>query len=568
MDVSSSKTALVLLVAAAGSVIFLATRNTPAKRNSDGRVPPVLPSALPIIGHLLQFLSNPEKLLTKASTHYGPETPVQLRLANRRVTMINGVNNILSLFKGSRGLSSEKWLVQILVNGFGVNPSDTPFYLADNTGIGQQPVSESNPVPAEHRIFYQSYHSTHDGLAGKRLEELQNQFIRNFHNQIQQADISTDGGWTNTPDLYLKLLQGMFFRASVTSFCGPLIFQHVPSLESDFWTFEKSLKHLVRELPRWLAPAAHNARDKMKENIAKWHQLAREGYGDTDMETDERLWEENFGSKLFRSRQVMYSKMPLKKDSPTAEDTALLWASAANATPAFGWMILETLQRPGLLERVRAEIAPFVTFPPDGGTPDIDIEGLCQQPLIQSIYAEVLRVHVSMILARLPQKHGFSIGGWQLAKDDLIMASSYQTARAASVWNPGTPEKPHPLDDFWAERFIVDPNDPSSGPVLPHLRPDESRVDQAEKPTRPYFSMDGTAGSWLPYGGGARMCPGRHFAKREIIMGMAMFLTAFDVELEPRDSWIEHDMEYFMFGVMHPKGPVPARLRRRDVKAE
>jgi cytochrome P450 len=59
------------------------------------------------------------------------------------------------------------------------------------------------------------------------------------------------------------------------------------------------------------------------------------------------------------------------------------------------------------------------------------------------------------------------------------------------------------------------------------------------------------------------MCPGRHFAKKELIVTMAMFLTTFDIELEPRDDWIQNDAKYFMFGVMHPKGPIPARLRRR-----
>jgi cytochrome P450 len=59
------------------------------------------------------------------------------------------------------------------------------------------------------------------------------------------------------------------------------------------------------------------------------------------------------------------------------------------------------------------------------------------------------------------------------------------------------------------------------------------------------------------------MCPGRHFAKRELIVAMAIFLTEFDIELKPRDGWIQNDKSYFMFGVMHPMGPIPARIRRR-----
>ena len=40
-------------------------------------------------------------------------------------------------------------------------------------------------------------------------------------------------------------------------------------------------------------------------------------------------------------------------------------------------------------------------------------------------------------------------------------------------------------------------------------------------------------------------------------------LTAFDFELVHREKRIGDDMNYFMFGVMHPKGPILARLRRR-----
>lgn len=61
------------------------------------------------------------------------------------------------------------------------------------------------------------------------------------------------------------------------------------------------------------------------------------------------------------------------------------------------------------------------------------------------------------------------------------------------------------------------------------------------------------------------MCPGRHFAKEEMIVTMAMFLTAFDIQLlTDINSWIQPDLNYFMFGVMHPKGKIPARIRKRD----
>lgn len=224
-------------------------------------------------------------------------------------------------------------------------------------------------------------------------------------------------------------------------------------------------------------------------------------------------------------------------------------------------MILEVIQQPKLLERVRAEIAPHIGA-------SIDVDGLCQGPLVQSIYAEVLRVHNGTVVARVPQVTNFSIAGWRFPQDEAIMVSTYDTARSPSVWNQGTSENPHPVDDFWPERFILDPQDPSSGPVLPQQTPGKIRSQSPsseanDESSRPRFSLDGTLGSWVPYGGGTRMCPGRHFAKKELIFTMAMFLTEFDIELTQPDSIVQDDKRYFMFGVMHPMGPISARVRRR-----
>lgn len=226
-------------------------------------------------------------------------------------------------------------------------------------------------------------------------------------------------------------------------------------------------------------------------------------------------------------------------------------------------MILEVVQRPELLQQVRAEIAPHVKRSATTGPLSIDMDGLCQETLLQSIYAEVLRVHNGTVVARVPQTTNFSIAGWRFPKDDAIMVSTYDTARSTSVWNQGTPDNPHPVDEFWPERFIIDPKDPSSGPVLPQANRENRSQDSNNEPQQPRFSLDGTFGSWVPYGGGTRMCPGRHFAKRELIVAMAIFLTEFDIELKPRDGWIQNDKSYFMFGVMHPMGLIPARIRRR-----
>jgi cytochrome P450 len=188
---------------------------------------------------------------------------------------------------------------------------------------------------------------------------------------------------------------------------------------------------------------------------------------------------------------------------------------------------------------------------------NVDIVQICTDPLLQSIYAEILRVRTGTVLMRIPTESNFQIDGWHFRKDEPIIVSSYDTARDKSVWNAGTVDDAHPLDEFWEERFIIYPDKINSGPVNQTVLPPKTY----DKPT---FSLDGTSGSWLPYGGGSRMCPGRYFAREEITVAGAMFLAAFDVELlTGSNKFVEPDMHYYMFGTMHPKGPIPARIRKR-----
>lgn len=226
-------------------------------------------------------------------------------------------------------------------------------------------------------------------------------------------------------------------------------------------------------------------------------------------------------------------------------------------------MILETLQRPVLIERVRNIIDPLVhwdsTQDPDLTT--VDVEALCSDPLLQSMFAETMRFHNGTVVNRKPKSPNLKIGGWHLRKDEPVIISTYHSGRNTAFWNKGTPDDPHPVSEFWPERFIVDPKNPHSGPVSPQVSMN------GEQRSSPYFSTDGTDGLWIPFGGGPRMCPGRHFAKKQIIVTTALFLATFDVELSEPNRVVENDMKFLLFGVMHPKGVIPGRIRRRTIQA-
>lgn len=204
-------------------------------------------------------------------------------------------------------------------------------------------------------------------------------------------------------------------------------------------------------------------------------------------------------------------------------------------------MLAEVIRDPQLVTRVRHTIAKHrVKSPPD--TLDFDWTSLCSEPLLQSVYAETLRLHVAIFILRSSDRKDVDIGGWHIPRNAAILVSSYNAQMSADDWI--TKDDPHvrPVSEFWPERFLLEPT-PKGDPT---------------------FSLKDRAGTWLPYGGGQRICPGRHFTKLEMISSLAIMLTLFDIEIFNVASKIPtNDTRGFGFGSMWPKEKMPVRMRRR-----
>lgn len=234
------------------------------------------------------------------------------------------------------------------------------------------------------------------------------------------------------------------------------------------------------------------------------------------------------------------------------------------------WFIFEIYRDPCLLSRVRKEVEASYLSSPENGEAKFNVSKLCSQPLLQSIYAETLRLRVALIVTRTPEHEHFDLAEWTFPPKRVIALSSRTAAMNPNVWNTGSPENSHPLCTFWAERFLVYPDDPMSGPQRKDTIAEEKNQKEMgsteEQEKEPKFSMDGVAGGWIPYGGGQRMCPGRHFAKQEIITTFAMLFTHYDIQLLiPKDNIPECDMKFFPFGGLPPTRKIPFRISRRQI---
>ena len=240
----------------------------------------------------------------------------------------------------------------------------------------------------------------------------------------------------------------------------------------------------------------------------------------------------------------------------------------ANSIPAVFWMMYEAIQQPALLGQALDEIATYQSLSLLPRNPSVNVETLCRVPILQSMYAETLRLYTSLFSLGSAIHGNFKLGNHTILQGQLIAVDSRVSAMDNRVWNTGASdgkEEPYPLDLWWAERFLVNPNDPNGGPVRPHASKDPDPASPQLGDDRRRFTTEDLAGAWTPYGGGPRQCPGRTFAKQEIIVAFALVFSTLEIELLDATSKgpVKPNMKYYGLGTLPPEAKVPLRMRKK-----
>lgn len=238
-----------------------------------------------------------------------------------------------------------------------------------------------------------------------------------------------------------------------------------------------------------------------------------------------------------------------------------LYRTNGNTIPLIKWALVELIQDPALLHRVREEVATAIVTDSDSGRLRIDAGVLVGLPLLQSIFTELLRLHVSFSAVREALKP-VMVGGYQIPKGSLLHASTDMAHLQEDVWGA----EGHLADTFWAERHLYYEENTSAEHTNTTTAAAASDVRR-----QPRFSMKGRGWAFFPFSGGYLICPGRHFAKQEVLMTIAVLVTNFDLELV---NWIKpdgsvpdapprDDRAYTGFVVRPPDCDIKIRWKRR-----
>jgi hypothetical protein len=244
-------------------------------------------------------------------------------VANQKLYYISGAENVLALFRGSRDLTTVPSAIRVLETAFGTPTELRHIFTRDNTGIYTQPLQGSSPLEPHNRIFHLVHKNLHNNLSGNALADLATRFMSCLETELLALNIGDE--WTDIPDFY-SLIQQTVFKASTTAICGPHLFALNPTFTADFWEFDTRMSGMVKNIPRWLIPKSYRIRDKLKQEIMKWHEFASEHFDWEDENLAKEEWDEFFGSRLMRERQREYCAVEgMNAEARAANDLGMLW---------------------------------------------------------------------------------------------------------------------------------------------------------------------------------------------------------------------------------------------------
>ncbi|KAF7876781.1 hypothetical protein EAF04_001864 [Stromatinia cepivora] len=517
--------------------------------------PPTIPYWIPFLGSSLDFGFNALAFIKSSNKN----SPFCVSLLSQKMFFVQGAENIAALWKKSSTMTGTPLHLFCLKYICGMPRKALDMYAKDNSGLAAQLPLDSSVSP-NNRVDYRTHVGMLRFTKGAGLSNFCDRLVTGFHQRLMALPIAEE--WLELPD-FMAFFDEHFGSALVESICGPSLTRLNPDFAKDFSRYDIEIPGLLKGLPRWIIPDAYEARDKLLTSIKQWHAFARAHFEEASVSPDgdsDPYW----GSLFIRERQGDGGVFATTDNARAACDLGFIWAANTNLAPSAMWTALETFKDPLILERVRSELSG--TFRQSSiRRAAFDASTLQTLPLLRSIYAETLRLRVRAYAARYTNRTAFSIKNWFLPKKSVILVSTTEAHMDESFWN--TKSGMYPVDKFWADRFLVYDDDPTSGPQkkgpLSQLQPGDIKASESSPAKGPKFSLASTNGSWLPYGGGARACIGQTFSKRVMLAACAMMATEFDVQILADEEALGMDPKFYGLGGQRPVGKVPFKIRRK-----
>ncbi|EED16620.1 cytochrome P450, putative [Talaromyces stipitatus ATCC 10500] len=508
--------------------------------------PTKLSDPVPGVYNTVQFLTNNERFMKRVMNLLSKCNIAKFYLGTVPVYLISGTKNIQSIFGRDNKVGSEDIFVErVLPTLYKMPKKDVEKFANDKSGRGHNPAPGTEDMPQDQRYWAKYEHIHTEYLA--RTQNLK-PIIEAYSNQLMQ-DLNkypTDK-WTTIG--IVEMCRREVTKCAMSTLLGPKVFELNPNFLESFWEFDDNVFMLTLGFPKWLNPGPYKAQDKYLSMIEKYVVAAIENF-DWNGPDIESSWEPHFGARICRETAKWFKESGFPDVSISGALGTLLFAQNSNTIPTTMWMLLEILKDSSLLRAVQEEVATTYSKDPETGKPVCDLQKLVMLPLLQSIFTEVLRLHMNFNIIR-HTKEPITMDGYKIKKGAMLQVPMMAAHYEESVWG----STGNPASEFWAER---------------HIKYIDDKKENGEIERKRVFAMAGRPSSYFPFGGGPPICPGRHFAKHEILTTIGMLVTKFDIEFvewvnfdgSPSDRPAQNNQQYCGAGSMPPDREMKIKMKR------
>ncbi|KAJ9158738.1 hypothetical protein P3X46_024295 [Hevea brasiliensis] len=436
---------------------------------------PPSPPALPLIGHLHLLRPMAFKCLHNISSKHGPF--LCLRLGSRPVLVVSSATFAAEIFKTHDINFSAKPKTplgdKLLFGNFGFFNAPYGDYwkfmkkLCMTELLGARQVERDCAARREELRRFLS--KLVERACKNENVDLGNELMRLTNNTICRMVMSTRcSGEDDEARKCRELVEesvDLAGKLGVASMLGPL-------KKLGFWVFRKQLKDILRDF------------DELLEKILKEHEEKAKRDGDDHEGEDKDLMD-----ILLKVYQDENAEFKISRNHMKAFFLDLFFAGTDTSANTMQWIMAELINHPKVFSKLREEIESVV-----GTNRLVEESDIPNLHYLQAVVKETMRLHPLVPAIPRECREDCKIEGYDIPKETVVWINVYSIMRDPKLWN-------NP-NEFCPERFL------------------QEHENQKEIKRQNF--------SFLPFGGGRRMCPGSHLAFSLINITIASMIQCFD----------------------------------------
>ncbi|KAI1131081.1 cytochrome P450 [Nemania abortiva] len=512
--------------------------------------PPKLREKIPFVSNTIDYLTNVGAFNDKVA-HRLESTGsniVKFYVGFIPVYIVTGTKNVQMVLNTPHLLDGNFIQLVLMEKHWDMTKEEIKKFANDRSGRSKVPAREAKYTPEDKRYWLGHDRLYVEYLSNKKYADSLAELFHLRFSESLDGQLSLIGN--GAPIELFALLKKTMAESAIIALFGSQIIDLNPGFIDCYWRFDDIAGTLAWGLPRLFQRKAMAIRDELHIMTERHINSAWDHHDKVGIDP-EANWEPHFGSRLSRETAKWLRKGGFSNHAAAGHTLATLFGLNGNTVPITAWAMIELIKDPSLFAAIREEILTVSELSPSGDC-RFDTDALTKLPLLQSLYIEIMRMHVSFNATRKALSR-FQIGGCWIEKGALVQTCSQIAHFEEGVWgNEG-----HPASEFWAWR---------------HVSFSEDETDTAgETPRKAKFVMKARPSSFFPYGGGYVTCPGRHFAKQEILLAIATLVSKYNIEFvewmnsdgSPSPNPPRDDRSFAGFIAMHPDKDVRVRLSKR-----